>query len=435
VGDQADAFQRFEESVEICERAFKKFRSQQTTHGGNVTHSDKEELRNRLSALDAELDRYLAGEYGIQVAKRKDFEKWKVSHQPFHWFVEFYGIMLSGGFDVVIGNPPYVELSDIVNQYSIRNSSVLSTGNLYAVCTERFLLLLGNNAKAGVIVPISAISTPRMLPLMHLLASQSMLHVSSFAVRPGKLFTGVDMNLTICLVSAAMQQSDKGTIFSTRYNRWAEEARSSLFSNIAYVATDLDEAGAAIPKIGTQLELQILEKIKVHPRLDLIPEPASPESVYYHSGGRYFRKCIREKLSNEYKHLAVREGTGDSVICLLSSSLYYWLWIALSDCYHVTKRDISIVPVPTSLPEDKSFVTNADRLLADLERNARLRIRLRADGTEQREVNYFVGKSKHILDEIDTILALHYGLDNEELDFILNVDGKYRIGGADGENE
>ena len=29
------------------------------------------------------------------------------AHQPFHWFVEFYGIMTKGGFDVVIGNPPW----------------------------------------------------------------------------------------------------------------------------------------------------------------------------------------------------------------------------------------------------------------------------------------------------------------------------------------
>lgn len=28
--------------------------------------------------------------------------------------------------------------------------------------------------------------------------------------------------------------------------------------------------------------------------------------VYYHSGGRYFRKCILRKLSNEYKELQIK---------------------------------------------------------------------------------------------------------------------------------
>ncbi len=37
-------------------------------------------------------------------------------------------------------------------------------------------------------------------------------------------------------------------------------------------------------------------------------------------------------------------------------------------------------------------------------------------------------KSKPILDEIDTVLAGHYGFTAEELDFILNYDIKYRLG-------
>ena len=40
------------------------------------------------------------------------FKQWQESHQPFHWWIEFYGIM-KGGFDVIIGNPPYVEWSRV----------------------------------------------------------------------------------------------------------------------------------------------------------------------------------------------------------------------------------------------------------------------------------------------------------------------------------
>ena len=36
--------------------------------------------------------------------------------------------------------------------------------------------------------------------------------------------------------------------------------------------------------------------------------------------------------------------------------------------------------------------------------------------------------SKPILDEIDTVLAGHYGFTAEELDFIMNYDIKYRLG-------
>jgi hypothetical protein len=36
--------------------------------------------------------------------------------------------------------------------------------------------------------------------------------------------------------------------------------------------------------------------------------------------------------------------------------------------------------------------------------------------------------SKPIIDEIDTVLARHYGFSDEELDFIINYDIKYRMG-------
>ena len=42
--------------------------------------------------------------------------------------------------------------------------------------------------------------------------------------------------------------------------------------------------------------------------------------------------------------------------------------------------------------------------------------------------------SKPIIDEIDHLLARHYGLSNEELDFIINYDVKYRMGAFVGED-
>ncbi|MGQ9689638.1 MAG: hypothetical protein ACUVXF_12780, partial [Desulfobaccales bacterium] len=42
--------------------------------------------------------------------------------------------------------------------------------------------------------------------------------------------------------------------------------------------------------------------------------------------------------------------------------------------------------------------------------------------------------SKLIIDQIDQILAKHYGFTDEELDFIINYDIKYRMG-AEAEGE
>ena len=91
----------------------------------------------------------------------------------------------------------------------------------------------------------------------------------------------------------------------------------------------------------------------------------------------------------------------------------------------MTRPDIDMVPVD-SVIADERFCELSRSLVDDLERNAEVRIRRRADGSKQREVNYFVGKSKGLLDRIDEVLAGHYGLSDEESHYLINYDAKYR---------
>ena len=93
--DQA-ALDHINEEAEIASAAFNQFRWQQTMLGGEVTSADKQALRDRLRSLDDELDRHLAREYGVDLNKAAAYDAWRTSHQPFHWFVEFYGIMDQG---------------------------------------------------------------------------------------------------------------------------------------------------------------------------------------------------------------------------------------------------------------------------------------------------------------------------------------------------
>ena len=64
----------------------------------------KRQLRGQLDKLRDQLDRYLAGEFGVKDGDTAAYLQWRDSHQPFHWFAEFYRVMDAGGFDVVIGN-------------------------------------------------------------------------------------------------------------------------------------------------------------------------------------------------------------------------------------------------------------------------------------------------------------------------------------------
>jgi hypothetical protein len=45
-----------------------------------------------------------------------------------------------------------------------------------------------------------------------------------------------------------------------------------------------------------------------------------------------------------------------------------------------------------------------------------------------RFAQFFPKQSKNIIDKIDQLLAKHYNFTEEELDFIINYDIKYRMG-------
>ena len=45
-----------------------------------------------------------------------------------------------------------------------------------------------------------------------------------------------------------------------------------------------------------------------------------------------------------------------------------------------------------------------------------------------RSQEFYPRLSKPLIDEVDCVLARHYGFTEEELDFIINYDIKYRMG-------
>ena len=130
---------RIEEDASGLAWKFNQFRWQQTMFddGSHVTTEHKAELRDQLGKLADQLDRLLAAEYGVNTGNAAAYDAWRAGHRPFHWFAEFYGIMSKGGFDVVIGNPPYVEYSKVKDDYTILAYKTESCGNLYAYVLER----------------------------------------------------------------------------------------------------------------------------------------------------------------------------------------------------------------------------------------------------------------------------------------------------------
>ena len=115
-----------------------------------------------------------------------------------------------------------------------------------------------------------------------------------------------------------------------------------------------------------------------------------------------------------------------SLYCaLLNSNLFYFFWKSLTDARHVYPSDIAMFPVDVnevlpSLSELSALVTD---LMDELRRNSERITYGRAEVDQ-----FYVAPCKPIIDKIDRVLAKHYGFTDEELDFIINYDVKYRMG-------
>ncbi|TAH50387.1 MAG: SAM-dependent methyltransferase [Chloroflexota bacterium] len=463
--EDTETMKRIDERAELADRAFQQFRLQQTELGGEVTPADKENLRGRLQALNDELNQYLAKQYGVAApAKTKTYEarqisevsktleiyqRWLASHKPFHWFVEFYGILQRGGFDVIIGNPPYVEYSKVRNEYSVKNYLTESCGNLYAFVFERSSYLASQSGWVSLIVPTPSICTERMAPLQRELTENfKVLYMSNFDAtsHPGVLFIGVQYQLSIITGKRKSTKSSICITFSTHAYRWSADERLGLFDRLSYIPSSLHAELHSVPKLGTLIESEILDKLLRDERAGMQPVAKiiakNKNKVYYRNAGNVYFRTFLTKLpefsvdgkktdSTTFKVLEVSPSP-ELVAGILSSNLFYWWWSKVSDIYHVISRDILNFKIP-SLREDFSEIIKAYvAYQKDLFRQSKERTYQYHSGTARYQEMY-PRNSKTLQDRIDRVLAQHYGFTDEELDFIINYDIKYRMGRDGGE--
>jgi hypothetical protein len=423
--------------IEELQGVLRRYKANQLANNIAGLHKDKKEIIARLAEIKEQLDWFLARDYGIDASNKKNLAQWKQSHQPFHWFTEFFGIINKGGFDVIIGNPPYVEIKTLEKQYKIRNSEINTGGNLHSSVAALSLKIINTKSYIGFIVPVSIVNTDRMGEIRNRLISNGIIWVSNYAIRPAKLFSGAEQRTSIYLFKKS--KNLLGELFSSKYYKWNKEERDFLFSNISLTKT-VANTNKIWKKVNSEIFSSILSKI------DMTTEQVGKYTIgkenpvfYKNTGINYFITATLippDCYINGIKTPSSRETT----ICfknkthryifhaLFSSSLFFVCYHSASNCRDLNPIDLLRFKFPSSLLNEKNLIELSIELQKSMSDNSWFQLRTQKQTGEVKIQSFTASQSKPIIDEIDKVLAQHYGFTEEELDFIINYDIKYRMG-------
>ena len=131
-----------------------------------------------ISGTDEELKKYFGKDY-------KD-------KKPFNWEEEFPQVFKQGGFDVIIGNPPYLDseemiragLADVREYCSSKYTSASGNWDLFCVFIELGIKLLKNKGFLSFIVPNKLISATYATNIRKLLSQNTLHELKDFSNIP-----------------------------------------------------------------------------------------------------------------------------------------------------------------------------------------------------------------------------------------------------------
>jgi len=456
--DYEGSLSEFKEECLLVSKAYNRFQDCQliSDQGSDNFKKAKIDLNARLRELNYKLNIHLSSNYGVidtnqqieievendkgkKVKKKVNhFELWLKNHQPFHWFAEFYRIISDKkGFDVIIGNPPYLEMRQInyeVHGYITRNSNAV-----HSMCIERSLRLINPNGNISMIVPLALVCTQRMQVVQALLETKNKAtYYSNFAWRPGKLFDQVNRALTIfCSV-----KSNEKLVYVTKYQKWNAEHREYLMPTLSYTEYSGIRNSFWAPKLSSQIEINILNKL--FQKKSTLPEFISKtvNRIYYRTTGglywkvftnfapKFFHNGKAGNSSRETWFSVYGKGNDVQFAGMLSSNSFWWWYTVTSNLRDLNPSDINGFRFSNELITSNKLLNVSKRYLKDLEGNSKMLQREQKGKGLTETQSFKISKSKDIIDEIDTILATDFKFTEEELDFIINYDIKYRMGKA-----
>lgn len=321
-------------------------------------------------------------------------------------------------FDIIVGNPPYIEYGKYPNKSKLKNSF----GNVYADVIKNSINILKDDGVLGYVIPLSYTSTSRMTKIRnYVIENTKQQFILNFADRPDCLFTGVHQKLNILIAKKGKEQHK---MYTSNYKHWYKDERQKLL-NGREVMLCIPYSTQFIPKIGNAIEEAIFRKIHTTTSNNIFDTQVEKEkSIFLNMRACFWIKAFSfNPGSKEYKEFNYSDDHYSFMLCLLNSSLFWIYWTIVSDCWHITTKELKGFLIPSKMEKGNDFVKLAKKLENKLEKTKKY------IGTKQVDYEYKHKLCKGVIDEIDNELAKIYNLTCEELNYIKAFAIKYRTGG------
>ncbi|MCR3906963.1 MAG: N-6 DNA methylase [Tenericutes bacterium] len=328
-----------------------------------------------------------------------------------------YKKQLKNSFDIIIGNPPYIEYG----KYKDSRNDKLTYGNVYADVVHNSISLIKTKGAFGYVLPLSYTATNRMKKLREFVIENfSTQFVLNFADRPDCLFPGVHQKLNIVI---AKKGKAEHKLFTSRYNFWRKEERSKLLNGCEIIRV-FNSSTNYMPKIGNLIEESIYRKIRTVTNHNIfnIQESEGAE-IYINMRAAFWIKAFTfNPGSKEYKRFLFPKSKRGFITAVLNSNIYWMFWTIVSDGWHITSKELKEFLIPDKDIDFKLFDSLAEKLEIKLEKTKKF------IGSKQSEYEYKHRECKDVIDEIDDALSSIYELTKEETRYIKNFSISYRMG-------
>lgn len=282
---------------------------------------------------------------------------------PFHWKIDFGSVFEEGGFDVVIGNPPYGNILKEIEKKAILYFETKSANEIAANFTERSLKLIKKDGYIGLVLANSiAINKSTSSARFLIRRRMSVSKMALFGTRPAKIFPGAEIRVMIFL-GKKDDPKKRGIIFTTEAIKFTSDMRSSLLQDLSFESTEGLTLGkkrigdgiedVSLPKVGNSTIRNILLKLKKESTIvmkDRINKPKFDKKMEFRKTGGYWLNALEEMPYKSTKIEVVKFETSverDFSVLLINSSLFYLYWSTYGNLRDFPRSLMEKFPFPS----------------------------------------------------------------------------------------